>query len=100
MHTCTHAKRYIPHTVTTKDHSVFHLLPDGQPCQGLEEVLRQYAVVAPNVKLLGPTSFAPAIRQAMRIVEESNNEYHILLIIADGQVRDMVLCASRYAFVL
>ncbi len=80
--------RIVPHrtTVTTKDHSVFHFLPDGRPCDGLDEVLQQYACVAQHVQLLGPTSFAPAIRQAMRIVEESNNEYHILIIIADGQV--------------
>lgn len=34
----------------------------------------------------GPTSFAPIIRQAVRLVVENNYEYHILLIIADGQI--------------
>lgn len=35
---------------------------------------------------LGPTSFAPMIEMAMTIVEESCGQYHVLLIIADGQV--------------
>lgn len=35
----------------------------------------------------GPTSFAPIIERAMTIVEESGGQYHVLLIIADGQVK-------------
>jgi hypothetical protein len=35
---------------------------------------------------LGPTSLAPIIEAATRIVEVSRHQYHILLIIADGQV--------------
>ena len=34
----------------------------------------------------GPTSFAPAIDHAVSLVERSNNNFHILLLIADGQV--------------
>ena len=37
------------------------------------------------VQLSGPTSFAAVIRQAIEVVR-STNEYHILLIVADGQV--------------
>lgn len=41
----------------------------------------------------GPTSFAPIIETAMTIVEESGGQYHVLLIIADGQVYlFIVLC--------
>ena len=36
--------------------------------------------------LTGPTSFAPIIEMAMTIVEQSGGQYHVLLIIADGQV--------------
>jgi E3 ubiquitin-protein ligase RGLG len=36
--------------------------------------------------LAGPTSFAPLIRRAMDICCEMENRYHLLLIIADGQV--------------
>lgn len=35
---------------------------------------------------LGPTSLAPIIETATRIVEDSGNQYHILLIISDGKV--------------
>ncbi|KAL5998241.1 hypothetical protein ACLOJK_009179 [Asimina triloba] len=34
----------------------------------------------------GPTSFAPIIETATTAVEESGGQYHVLLIIADGQV--------------
>lgn len=34
----------------------------------------------------GPTSFAPIIEAAVRTVEMSGGQYHVLLIIADGQV--------------
>lgn len=34
----------------------------------------------------GPTSFGPIITQAIRTVIESDMQYHVLVIIADGQV--------------
>ena len=34
----------------------------------------------------GPTSFAPIVEMATTIVEKSGGQYHVLLIIADGQV--------------
>lgn len=36
--------------------------------------------------MAGPTSFAPIIEMAITIVEQSGGQYHVLLIIADGQV--------------
>ncbi|GJM92132.1 hypothetical protein PR202_ga08566 [Eleusine coracana subsp. coracana] len=42
----------------------------------------------------GPTSFEPIIEMAMTIVEQSGGQYHVLLIIADGQVTRSVDTAS------
>ena len=39
---------------------------------------------------VGPTSFAPMIEGAIRIVEQSGGKYHVLLIIADGQVANLL----------
>lgn len=47
--------------------------------------------IAPFIELSGPTSFAPIIHQAMRIVIMNNCKYHILLIIADGTVTQNTL---------
>lgn len=43
------------------------------------------------VLVTGPTSFAPVIQMAMTIVEQSGGQYHVLLIIADGQVIPITL---------
>ncbi|GKA58314.1 E3 ubiquitin protein ligase RGLG2-like protein, partial [Tanacetum coccineum] len=71
---------------STHDQSVFGFNPDMSFCQGFEDVLRRYREIVPQLQLSGPTSFAPIIEMGMKIVEESGGQYHILLIIADGQV--------------
>lgn len=71
---------------TTHDQDVFGFYPDERFCNGFEEVLRRYREIVPQLKLAGPTSFAPVIEMAMSIVEQSGGQYHVLLIIADGQV--------------
>ncbi|KAF3974813.1 hypothetical protein CMV_001887 [Castanea mollissima] len=43
----------------------------------------------------GPTSFAPVIEMAMTIVEQSGGQYHVLVIIVDGQVQHCVLTSKR-----
>ncbi|GJP49157.1 hypothetical protein CLOM_g8407 [Closterium sp. NIES-68] len=72
--------------VTTHDSGVFAFNEGQRPCNGFEEALQRYRAIAPHVQLSGPTSFAPAIEAAVRAVEESGGQYHVLLIIADGQV--------------
>jgi len=85
---------------TTKDSNVFPFFPD-RPCNGFREVLERYNEITPHVKLAGPTSFAPLIRETINIVKETK-EYHILIIIADGQVTkpketiDAIVEASNY----
>ncbi|EYU22544.1 hypothetical protein ABFS82_05G021300 [Erythranthe guttata] len=71
---------------STHDRDVFSFYPDGRFCDGFEEVLRRYRDLVPQLRLSGPTSFAPVIEMAMSIVEETGGQYHVLLIIADGQV--------------
>ncbi|KAL0424250.1 UNVERIFIED_CONTAM: E3 ubiquitin-protein ligase RGLG2 [Sesamum radiatum] len=71
---------------STHDQGVFSFYPDERFCNGFEEVLSRYRELVPNLKLAGPTSFAPIIEMAMTVVEQSGGQYHVLLIIADGQV--------------
>ncbi|KAH9708570.1 E3 ubiquitin-protein ligase RGLG2 [Citrus sinensis] len=71
---------------STHDQDVFSFYPDDICCNGFEEVLTRYREIIPSLRLAGPTSFAPIIEMAMTIVEKSGGQYHVLLIIADGQV--------------
>lgn len=73
--------------VMTTNKSVFPFFQD-RPCHSVKEVLARYEQITPHISLSGPTSFAPLIKEAIKIVQENNNSYHILLIIADGQVSD------------
>ncbi|KAL7169170.1 hypothetical protein ACSBR2_034250 [Camellia fascicularis] len=70
---------------STHDQDVFSFYPDDRFCNGFEEVLSQYREIVPHLRLAGPTSFGPIIEMAMTIVEKSGGQYHVLLIIADGQ---------------
>jgi len=87
--------------VTTKDTGVFPFYQDGHPCNGCAEVLGRYAEIVPCAQLSGPTSFAPLINKAIEIVS-ATRQYHILVIIADGQVSsikptaDAIVRASSY----
>ncbi|CAI9111150.1 OLC1v1011294C4 [Oldenlandia corymbosa var. corymbosa] len=71
---------------STHDQDVFSFFPEDRFCNGFEEVLSRYREITPHVKLAGPTSFAPVIEMATTIVEHSGGQYHVLVIIADGQV--------------
>nr|XP_034906829.1 E3 ubiquitin-protein ligase RGLG4-like isoform X1 [Populus alba]XP_034906830.1 E3 ubiquitin-protein ligase RGLG4-like isoform X1 [Populus alba] len=74
------------YTATTHDQEVFSFHSDHSPCNGFEEVLACYKKIVPNLRLSGPTSYGPVIEAAIDIVEKSKGQYHVLLIIADGQV--------------
>lgn len=71
---------------TTTNKSVFPF--QTSPCYKLESVFNCYNVIAQSVQLSGPTSFVPIINKAIEIVK-NKNQYHILLIIADGEVENM-----------
>ncbi|XP_062196649.1 E3 ubiquitin-protein ligase RGLG4-like [Phragmites australis] len=71
---------------TTHDCNVFSFHPDNSPCHGFEEVLACYRKIVPHLRLSGPTSFAPIVEAAVDIVDRSGGQYHVLVIVADGQV--------------
>ncbi|XP_035546407.1 E3 ubiquitin-protein ligase RGLG4 isoform X2 [Juglans regia] len=71
---------------TTHDEEVFSFHSDNSPCHGFEEVLSCYRKVVQALQLSGPTSYAPVVEAAIDIVEKSGGKYHVLVIIADGQV--------------
>ncbi|XP_068639016.1 E3 ubiquitin-protein ligase RGLG2-like isoform X2 [Aristolochia californica] len=71
---------------STHDQDVFSFYSDERLCNGFEEALSRYRDIVPHLKLAGPTSFAPIIETAIGIVDRSGGQYHVLLIIADGQV--------------
>lgn len=71
---------------TTHDQDVFSFFSDDKPCTGFEEALTRYREIVPRIRLAGPTSFTPIIETAIGIVNETGGQYHVLLIIADGQV--------------
>ncbi|KAK3218712.1 hypothetical protein Dsin_012682 [Dipteronia sinensis] len=65
---------------STHDQDVFSFYPDGRPCNGFEQVLGS------TNQSTWTKSFAPIIQSAIRIVDNSCGQYHVLVIIADGQV--------------
>lgn len=82
--------------VRTKAASCFPFTPGTDGCQGFEHVLERYNAITPTVQLWGPTSFAPVIHEAIAAVKRDPG-YHILVIIADGQVNEFE--ATRQAIV-
>ncbi|KAI3441100.1 uncharacterized protein J3R85_002774 [Psidium guajava] len=69
---------------STRDRDVFSFYPDDRFCNGYKELLTRYREIVPQLRLAGPKSFAPIIEMAMKIVEQSGGQHHVLLIIADG----------------
>lgn len=87
--------------IQTGDHSYFYFHPPERPCFGFNEVLGAYYSIIPNIRLSGPTSFAPVINNAIQLVK-AKREYTILLILTDGCVTSVndtsnaIVEASKY----
>ncbi len=85
-------------SLETKSSKLFSYNPGEAPCVGLEGVLSRYRSLAPVVRLSGGTSFAPAIRKACAITASTSPpQYHILLLICDGQVSGECKAETRAA---
>ncbi|KAK6229025.1 hypothetical protein SCA6_017976 [Theobroma cacao] len=80
---------------TTHDSEVFSFHSDHSSCHGFEEVLSCYKKIVPNLRLAGPTSYGPVIDAAIDIVENSGGQFHVLVIVADGQVTRSVNTSDR-----
>eukprot|EP00961_Rhodomonas_salina_P215413 2909495-Rhodomonas_salina.1 len=74
----TRARITNPYQQTTGSTFCFPFQQDGRASHGFKEVLERY-------NLAGPTNFAPVIRKTIETVKEER-VYHILGIIADGQI--------------
>ncbi|KDO27437.1 hypothetical protein SPRG_07025 [Saprolegnia parasitica CBS 223.65] len=86
---------------TTGSRACFPFVPNGEVLTGFTQVLERYNQITPAMALSGPTNFAPVINEAIRIVQ-AHRSYHILVIIADGQVTneketiDAIVAASNF----
>lgn len=69
----------------TTNVGVFPFFDDKVPYT-FAQVLSRYMELAPQIELGGPTNFAPLIYEAISIVKKNPDSFHILVIIADGQV--------------
>ncbi|KAK3611174.1 hypothetical protein CHS0354_026581 [Potamilus streckersoni] len=69
-----------------QDKGIFKLKTEEVECSGFMDVLEAYEKITPKIKLSGPSNFAPLIEKAVEIVKRSGNMYHILVIVANGQV--------------
>lgn len=80
--------------------------PTNPYCAGVEGVVEAYRMCLPQVKLYGPTNFAPIINHMSRFAQQAlqqntASQYFVLLIITDGVITDMdqtrgaIVAASR-----
>ncbi|XP_065616750.1 E3 ubiquitin-protein ligase RGLG4 [Quercus suber] len=60
-----------------------------------KKVLSCYKKIVPNLRLAGPTSYAPVVEAAIDIVEKTGGQYHVLVLIADGQVTRSVNTSEK-----
>uniref|UniRef100_A0A8C6LY18 Copine-3 n=1 Tax=Nothobranchius furzeri TaxID=105023 RepID=A0A8C6LY18_NOTFU len=84
----------IPPTWQVSHEFPINFNPANPFCAGVEGVVLAYQQCLPQVKLYGPTNFAPIInhvahfgRQALQ--QQTASQYFVLLIITDGVITDM-----------
>lgn len=59
----------------------------------IKEVLKEYRIITPRLFFSGPSKLVPLIKEAIKIIEtdenKKNRNYHILLILTDGDINDI-----------
>ncbi|XP_072371456.1 copine-1 isoform X1 [Scyliorhinus torazame] len=68
--------------------------PNNPYCQGVQGIIDAYRNAIVNVRLYGPTNFAPIITHMSRFAAASSQQntagqYYVLLIITDGEITDL-----------
>jgi hypothetical protein len=85
---------------TTVNKSVGSFNPEIPEVRSLEEMLRLYETVTPQLNFSGPTSFAPTIRRMVRYCQDNNpHQLHILVIVGDGAVQKSQMEETHRALV-
>lgn len=78
--------------------SVSHMFPlngtQDPNCFGIDGIIQAYLATIRNVKLFGPTNFAPVINQTAMLAKQADKinpgkRYFVLLILTDGIISDM-----------
>uniref|UniRef100_J3MU38 Copine C-terminal domain-containing protein n=1 Tax=Oryza brachyantha TaxID=4533 RepID=J3MU38_ORYBR len=82
-------------TATTHDQNVFNFYPDNIPCDGFEQALNPYREIVTQLRLAGPTSFAPMIETTIRTVYRSCGQYHLST--QERETIDAIVKDSEYA---
>ncbi|XP_067290437.1 copine-3 isoform X1 [Pseudorasbora parva] len=96
----------IPPTWQVSHEFPLNFNPENPFCAGVEGVVEAYRMCLPQVKLYGPTNFAPIINHVARFAQQAlqqktASQYYVLLIITDGVITDMdqtrtaIVAASR-----
>jgi len=89
----------IPPTGQVSHEFFLNLRPDTPFCAGVDGLLAAYWNAIQNVRLYGPTNFAPVINHVANFARayQSGDQYFVLLIITDGIITDLE--ATKYAIV-
>lgn len=74
-----------------------HVPDRDKGCHGLEGVLAAYENAVHKYNFSGGTLFSPVIRWAERKVEDSGKEYHILIILGDGNLDEKDMHETQIA---
>ena len=79
--------------INGKFQDIFNINGKEDPSiQGIENIISEYKKTVNSVFFYGPTFFSPVFQEIKRKLEINNNNdfnYHILLIISDGEIHDI-----------